>query len=124
MEVLISCLLLSSRIFNVYGIFWKIVCLIEWMDGILDKIFYYKQEIDGLVFYWNIKEEVDLYIGFCIDFKCEVVDLFFCEVVNVVWNILEQQVVLFLVDLMWVIVQLLGYVCFGLNVEIVMCRGV
>ena len=58
-EAPISRSLLSSRIFNAYGILRKTARLIEWMDGILDKTPYYKQEIDGLVFYWNTKEEAD-----------------------------------------------------------------
>ena len=107
-----------------YGILRKTARLIEWMDGILDKTPYYKQEIDGLVFYWNTKEEADSYTGFRIDSKREAVDLPPREVANAARNILEQQVALPLVDLMRVTAQLLGYARFGLNVETAMRRGV
>ena len=123
-EAPISRSLLSSRIFNAYGILRKTARLIEWMDGILDKTPYYKQEIDGLVFYWNTKEEADSYTGFRIDSKREAVDLPPREVANAARNILEQQVALPLVDLMRVTAQLLGYARFGLNVETAMRRGV
>ena len=46
-EAPISRSLLSSRIFNAYGILRKTARLIEWMDGILDKTPYYKQEIEA-----------------------------------------------------------------------------
>ena len=110
-EAPISRSLLSSRIFNAYGILRKTARLIEWMDGILDKTPYYKQEADS-------------YTGFRIDSKREAVDLPPREVANAARNILEQQVALPLVDLMRVTAQLLGYARFGLNVETAMRRGV
>ena len=123
-EAPISRSLLSNRIFSAYGILRKTARLIAWMDDILSRTPYYKQEVDGLTFYWNTKEEAEAYTKFRIDSKREVADLPPREVANAVLSILEQQIALPLTDLMKITAQLLGYARFGLNVETAMRRGV
>lgn len=123
-EAPISRSLLSNRIFSAYGILRKTARLIAWMDDILSRTPYYKQEVDGLTFYWNTKEEAEAYTKFRIDSKREVADLPPREVANAALSILEQQIALPLTDLMKITAQLLGYARFGLNVETAMRRGV
>ncbi|MBW9278584.1 DUF4011 domain-containing protein [Bacteroides fragilis] len=123
-EAPISRSLLINRIFDAYGVLRKTARLIVWMDSILDKTPYYKQDIDGLIFYWNTKEDAESYTGFRVDSKREAVDLPPREVANAVRSILEQQVALPLADLMRVTARLLGFSRFGLNVETAMRRGV
>ncbi|WP_431433084.1 DUF4011 domain-containing protein [Bacteroides hominis] len=123
-EAPISRSLLINRIFDAYGVLRKTARLIVWMDSILDKTPYYKQDIDGLIFYWNTKEDAESYTGFRVDSKREAVDLPPREVANAVRSILEQQAALPLADLMRVTARLLGFSRFGLNVETAMRRGV
>jgi len=123
-EAPISRALLCKKVLGAWGISRLGTRLDACLTSILKRKLYHTTNTDGIVYYWNNKEEQDSYSKYRVDSGRDAVDLPPEEVANGIKAVLEEQIALPQVDLIRLAAQLFGYARTGSNVDAAMKRGV
>lgn len=123
-EAPISHALLYKRILGAWSISRLGTRLDACLISLLKRKPYHITKADGIVYYWNSKEEHDTYSKYRVNSERDVADLPPEEVANGMKAILEEQIALPQVDLIRLTAKLFGYGRTGPNVDVAMKRGV